>query len=108
VGIAALRAVLTVAVLSAGFGSGVDEVTTAAFVSVPLAAMTFTTITRVAEADGVKEPRIAETVPVVPTGGPAQIPWLVEQETKTVPAGRGSVTRTPAAVAGPALNTTIV
>jgi len=61
----------------------------------------------VALAPGAREPIEKVTVPFVPTGGPAQVPWLDAQLRKTVPAGSGSVTVTACAVPGPPLRTTI-
>jgi hypothetical protein len=47
-------------------------------------------------------------VPVDPTGGPPQVPWLVWQETNVVADGSGSVIETASASAGPAFPTVSV
>lgn len=98
-----------VPVLFALFVSGDDAVTTAEFVSVrPPGALTLTAIDRVAKPGNEIVPRFAVTVPLDPTDGPLQLPWLEEQETNVVPAGSGSLTIAPLAAAGPLLFTMIV
>ncbi len=90
-----------------GSGSGVKEETAAVFERDPAAAITRTEIVTVADAPTPSVPKSAVTVPLVPMGGPEQIPRLEAQERKTVPAGRGSVSRALTAACGPALDTTI-
>ena len=72
---------------------------------------TFVTVTRIAMlavSPGASAPRSAVTVPLAPTAGPAHTPRSVVHELKVVPAGSGSVTTTPVAVSGPALDATNV
>src|SRR5262245_50839529 len=96
--------VVAVAVLFETSVSTVVEVTTAVFESVdPPGAVTFTTIVTSAKPGFASEPRFATTVPLEPMAGPAQVPWLVVQDWKVVPAGSGSVTTTPVAVPEPGL-----
>lgn len=88
-----------------GLVSGVDVSTVAVLVSAPAGSVTVTVIVIVAPPPAGTVPRIAVTVPPEPGAGPLQLPWLVTQETKVVPGGRGSVTVTARASAGPALAT---
>lgn len=62
----------------------------------------------VADALAAMPPRLATTVPLNPTGGPAHVPWLTEQDVNVVPAGSGSVTVTAVAALGPPLETVTV
>jgi hypothetical protein len=100
------------------FGSDVEEVTEAVFITeVPPGAVTVTVIVTWANPPGGMDPRLAITVPLAPPAGPVQLPWLVVQAVqlgfwtdvqKVVPAGKGSVTTTLAAALGPLLVTPIV
>ena len=87
--------------LFARFGSGVvDDMAVAVFeIVVPAPAVTLATIVKVTDPPGPMLPRLAVTVPFVPTGGPLHVPMLVTQETKVVPLGSGSVMPTFAAIA---------
>src|SRR6266851_5453607 len=94
------------AVLLAGTGSGVEEVTEAVLVSVmPPGAVTVTTIVTTAKPGEGIEPGLAKTVPLDPTAGPRQLPWLTVQERNVVPTGRGSLRTTPFEMPGPLLLT---
>ena len=96
--------VTLVPLLLPGFGSVTADDATAVFVRVePAEAVTLTTIVMVAFAEDAMLPRLAVTVPLVPTAGPVQVPWLEVQETKVVPLGSGSLTITPVAGSGPPL-----
>lgn len=92
--------------LLAGFGSTVEEETTAVFVRVEgLAAVTLTVIVTVAtfRPTGIVG-KFAVTVPLVPWAGPVQVPpGTVKQETNVVPLGIGSFKITAAAGSGPPL-----
>src|SRR5262245_46529293 len=71
------------------------------FDGLPLA---FTAISIVAEAAEARVPRLQMTVSFVA----AQFPWLEVDVVKVTPAGRGSVSVTPVAAAGPLLVTLTV
>ncbi len=88
-----------------GFVSGVDVSTVAVLVSTPAGCVTVTVIVIVAPPPAGMVPRLAVTVPPEPGAGPLQVPWLVTHEMKVVPGGRGSLTVTASASAGPALAT---
>src|SRR5688572_11402724 len=63
----------------------------------------------VALAPGARLPRLQVTVPPPsPLAGGVQVPWLGVADVNVTPAGRLSVTTTPAAVDGPALVTVTV
>jgi len=107
IGIADPTVVTAVDVLLPGSGSGVDDVAVAVLTRLPLLAVTFTTIVIVSLAPTAIVPRSAVTVPPLAGAGPVQVPTVVAQETKVVPAGSGSVTTTATAASGPALTTRI-
>lgn len=107
VGIVEPETTTSEALLLSGLGSGVVEVTVAVFRIMPEAVTTVVRIVSVAPLPARIVPREATTVPLVPTGGPVQVPWLGAQDTNVVPGGSGSVTVTPSAVDGPALATVI-
>ena len=88
-----------------GFGSGVDDVAVAVLTMFPDGTVTSTTIVTPAASPTPRSPRSAVTVPGPPTGGPAQLPRFVVQETNAVPTGSGSARVTATAVSGPALTT---
>jgi len=91
--------------LLSGLGSGVDDVAVAVFTMLPEGTVTSTTIVMPAASPTPRSPRSAVTVPVPPTGGPAQVPRFVVHETNVVPIGSGSSRVTATAVSGPALTT---
>src|SRR5712692_1061077 len=103
---AGLTLVVTDAVLLPVAGSGVEAVTKAVLVSeLPPGAVTVTWIVTRAKPGVGMEPRFAMTLPLDPTAGPRQLPWLTVQERKVVPTGRGSFNTTPLEVLGPLLLT---
>ena len=73
-----LTVTVYVAMLCAGIGSCGEEVTTAVFVNeVPAAETgTVTVIVTRATPGAAMGPRLAVTVPVAPTAGELQVPWL--------------------------------
>jgi hypothetical protein len=97
--------VVAVPWLLPGSESGVLEVAVATLTRLPTEVVTVATIVTVALPPGVIEPRLAVTVPLVPTAGPAQVPVLGVQEANVVPAGSGSLSTTASAVAGPRFDT---
>lgn len=101
----ALKSVWAEPVLLAGLTSRVGDATVAVFSSDPPEALTVTTMVTVTDEPAAIVPTFAVTV--LPAGG-AQEPCVVEQETKVVPDGSGSVSTTAAALAGPPFETTIV
>lgn len=105
---AALNRLTTVAALLLGLESPPGHEIVAVFEIDPLEAVTSTTIVTVKEPPGARLPAATVTVPLVPTGGPEQVPCVDAQETNAVPAGSGSVTVTRSAVAGPAFEPTSV
>lgn len=109
---AVVTVVVAVAVLLAAFGSAVADATAAEFATaVPLAALglTRTTKVKVAEAPFAKEPVVAVTFPVPPTGGVVVVqPAGALIETNVVLAGTASVSDASAALAGPAFVAVIV
>src|SRR5436190_16604873 len=104
---------LTVAVrkamLLAGLGSVAALPTEAPLITVLLsgaAGLTWTTRTKLALAPAASVPSRAETTPVPPTAGADVVtPVGAVKDTKVVPEGTRSVTRTPWASEGPALVT---
>jgi hypothetical protein len=108
VGVTALTLVVVVPKLLAGFGSVVEDETTAVFVKVEgLAAVTLTVIVTVATFRPTGSvPRLAVTVPLVPGAGPVQVfTGTVTHETNVVPLGIGSFKITATAGSGPPLLT---
>src|SRR5215207_7310690 len=84
--------VVIVAELLAAFGSGVALATVAVFETEDFrGASTLTTTSAVALCSRCSKPRLQVTVPVVPAGGVAQLPWLGVALTKLASAGRVSV-----------------
>jgi len=92
-------------VLLAAFGSGVDEATVAVFTTVPDALGLLTTSTTVPTPPAAIVPREQLTVLVPEQDDPAGVGVA---ETNVVPAGRTSVTVTPAARLGPAFPTAML
>lgn len=100
---------ISVSALLSGFESGVEVATVAVLPRLPEAAGdTRTVIVTVAPPPAGTVPRFAVTMPVDPTGGPPQVPWLVWQETNVAADGSGSVIETASASAGPAFPTVSV
>ena len=87
-----------------GLESGVLVSTVAVLVMAPDGATTVTVIVTVALPPSAIVPKVAVTVPPAF----AHDPWLAVHETNAVAEGRGSVTVTASASAGPAFETTIV
>ena len=80
-------------------GSGVDWVSVAVLVMVPLAAFTCTVMVAVALAPSASVP----TVQVMVGPQALRLPVAVASLTQLSPAGSGSLTTTPLALSGPAL-----
>src|SRR5207237_345192 len=90
----AVTVVVAVALLFAGFGSGVLDDTLAVFARpLPAGAVTVAWIVTVAMPVGGRLPRFMVTVFPTSVVGHAP-PWVEVQDTKVVPAGGGSVTPT--------------
>ena len=105
---AGVMAVDAVAVLFAGFGSVVVELTVAVFAVEPL---TVITIWNVADAPAERVPIEQVTVPCAPGAGLMQLnvgPAVCDSETNVLPAGSGSVIVTFSASLGPRFVTMIV
>src|SRR5437867_12376257 len=98
----ALTVVAVVAALFAVLGSGAALVTVAVFVMTPEAAAPAMIVT-VALAQLATVPRSQVTLDV-----PAQVPWLVDDDTNVRPPGRTSVTMVEGAGLGPLFVTIIV
>ncbi len=79
------------------------EVAVAVLTRFPDVMVTFTTIVTVAEPPTAMVPRLAVTVPLVPEGGPLQLPGEAVHEMKVTPAGSGSLSMTATAASGPRL-----
>lgn len=77
--------------------------TTVLLIVEPGVALTFTTRVTLAEPPRRIVPSEQVTVPVPPTGGAVDVPWLVVTEMNVVPTGTASVTVTPVAELGPPL-----
>src|SRR5436309_626449 len=95
---AVLTVVVAVALLFAGTGSTVVDVTLAVLEMVPVAAaLTFTTSVNVAEAPDANVAMFAVAVPVPPTAGVVSVkagPEVCIIETNVVPAGTASASET--------------
>src|SRR5438128_126398 len=102
---AVLTVVMAVALLFAGTGSTVVDVTLAVLEMVPVAAaLTFTTSVNVADAPAANVAMFAVAVPVPPTAGVVSVnagPEVCIMETKVVLAGMVSLSETVDATAGP-------
>lgn len=98
---------MRVEVLCEKFVSCGVDVTVAMFVTEPpTGAVTVALIVMMATAGAGSVPRLAVTVPLEPTAGPVQLPWLVTQETKVVSPGRKmSLTEAPVTVIVPLFET---
>ena len=101
--------VVAVALLLAGVGSVVEELTVAVLeMTVPLAVVesTFTTMVKLALSPLPIVAFVHVTVPLAPTAGVVQVqPAAALSETKVVCSGSGSVTLTELACEGPPLLT---
>ena len=103
----AIRFDVTVAVLLAGFGSELEEVTEAVFtIRVFPLMLTLTVNVRVALAPLARFPRFHVTVPPAPAGGAFEGDG--DALTNVVPCGIASFTSTPLAALGPRFFTMIV